>query len=337
MPPTALRTLPRPVAVPGLPDATDPLRPIALELRHLRLVLAVEQTGGITHAGERLHLTQSALSHQLKEIEARLGVALYLRVKKRLVLTDAGRKVLALAQRVLGEVVELEADLRGRAAGKRGLLRLTTECYTCYDWLPPLLKRFSKRFPEVEVRISVEATDRPLEALREGGVDLAMMTDPIDTREFDVRPLFDDEYLLITAPEHPLAAQRFVRPHDLANERLLLYTSLPHESTFCRKFLIPAGVVPREIMAVQLTEAILSMVKAGIGVSVLAGWAIERAVRRGDVAAVRLGPRGLQRAWLAVTRRDARAPAYLDEFASLVANHAAPSRFEERRVAAAER
>src|SRR6185503_191813 len=80
----------RPVAATG-----DPLRPIALELRHLRLVLAIDETGGITLAGDRLHLTQSALSHQLKEIEARLGVALFLRVKKRLVLTDAGRQVLA--------------------------------------------------------------------------------------------------------------------------------------------------------------------------------------------------------------------------------------------------
>src|SRR5436190_16938842 len=86
----------------------DALRPIALELRHLRLVLAIEQEGGITRAGERLHLTQSALSHQLREIEVRLAVPLFLRVRKRLVLTDAGRKLLAAAQRLLGEVVELE-------------------------------------------------------------------------------------------------------------------------------------------------------------------------------------------------------------------------------------
>src|ERR1051325_1413286 len=122
-----------PPTLRAVPAPLDPLRPVALELRHLRLVLAIEETGGITTAGERPHPTHSALSHQLKEIEARLGVPLFLRVKRRLVLTDAGRQVLALSRRLLGEVVELEEDLRGRAAGRRGVLRLTTECSTCYD------------------------------------------------------------------------------------------------------------------------------------------------------------------------------------------------------------
>jgi len=314
--------------------ADDPLRPIALELRHLRLVLAVEEEGGITHAGERLHLTQSALSHQLKEIETRLGVQLFLRAKKRLVLTDAGRQVLAAARRLLVDVVELEEDLRGRAAGRRGILRLTTECYTCYDWLPPLLKRFEKRFPEVEVRIVVDATRRPLEALLAGDVDLGMVTGPVDAKEIAAQPLFDDELLLITAAGHPLAKRRYVRPQDLAGERLLLY-STPAESKFYRQFLARNGVTPREVVGVQLTEAMVSMVKAGLGVAPFAGWAIERELRRGELAGVRLGPRGLQRSWVAATRRSAKTPAYITEFAGMVASHAAPSRFEEKRLAAA--
>jgi LysR family transcriptional regulator for metE and metH len=95
----------------------DPLHPIALELRHLRLALAVEQEGSLTRAGERLHLTQSALSHQLREIESRLGVPLFLRVQRRLVLTDAGRRVVESSRELLPRVVELEDELRGRAAG----------------------------------------------------------------------------------------------------------------------------------------------------------------------------------------------------------------------------
>ena len=317
----------------AVPAPLDPLRPIALELRHLRLVLAIEETGGITLAGERLHLTQSALSHQLKEIEARLGVPLFLRVKKRLVLTDAGRQVLAVSRRLLGEVVELEEDLRGRAAGRRGVLRLTTECYTCYDWLPPVLKRFEKRFPEVEVRIAVDSTRRPLDALVEGEVDLGMVTAPVARKELQSRPLFEDELLLVVAAGHPLATRRYVRPQDLAGERLLLY-STPEESKFYQQFFARHGIEPREVVAVQLTEAMLSMVKAGLGVAPFAGWAIERELRKGDVVGVRLGQRGLQRTWVAATRRMARPPAYLAELADLVAAHAAPSRFEERRLAA---
>jgi LysR family transcriptional regulator for metE and metH len=324
---------PRPAAE-GLRAAADVLCPIALELRHLRLVLAIDETGGITHAGERLHLTQSALSHQLKEIEVRLGVALFLRVKKRLVLTDAGRQVLALARPVLEQMVALEDGLRGNAAGRRGVLRLTTECYTCYDWLPPLLQRFEKRFPEVEVRIVVEATRRPLDALAEGEVDLCLVTAPVAARDAEVQALFEDELLLVTAADHPLAARRFVRPQDLAGERLLLYGE-PAESKFYQQFFVRHGVAPREVAAVQLTEALLSMVKAGLGVSPFARWAVAKELGRGEVAGVRLGPRGMQRTWVAATRRTPRPPLCVTEFAALVAGFAAPSRFEERRRSAA--
>lgn len=320
--------------LPPAVAADDPLRPIALELRHLRLVLAIEEEGGITRAGERLHLTQSALSHQLQEIESRLGTPLYLRVKKRLVPTEACQRIVAVARRLLGEVVELEDDLRGRAAGRRGTLRLTTECYTCYDWLPPLLSRFEKRYPEVQVKIVVEATAAPLAALRRGEVDFAIVTGPLgQERDLELHDLFDDELLLAVGAHHRFAKRRFIRPADVADERLLLY-STPATSKFCQHFLGRAGVKPREVMGVQLTEAIVSMVKTGFGVSPFAGWAIEREVRRGDVVGVRLGERGMPRTWTAATRREKRAPAYLADFAELIATHAAPSRFEERRTAA---
>lgn len=334
MPEPVLRSVP-PAA--GAASPRDALRPIALELRHLRLMLAIDEAGGITRAGDRLHLTQSALSHQLREIESRLGVPLFLRVRKRLVPTDAGRCVIAAARPLLEQVVELEDELRGRAAGRRGVLRLTTECYTCYDWLPPLLQRFARLFPEVEVRIVVEATKRPLAALREGEVDLALVTGAVADADLEARPLFEDELLLAVARDHPLAARPFVVPHDVAGERLLLY-STPAESKFCQHFLGEAGVVPREVMGVQLTEAIVSMVKAGLGVSPFAGWALERELARGELAAVPLGERGMPRVWTAVSRRESRGrrpPRYLGEFAELIARYAAPGRSGARRLAVA--
>lgn len=311
-------------------DPLDPLRPIALELRHFRLLLAIEEAGGITRAGERLHLTQSALSHQLQEIESRLGTPLYLRVKKRLQVTEAGRRATDLGRRVLAEVVDLEEELRGFASGRRGTLRLTTECYTCYEWLPPLLRRFGKRHPEVQVEIVVEATREAVAALRGGRVDLALLTGA-GGDDLVAADLFDDELLLIVAPTHRLARRRFVRPADLLDERLLLY-SKPAENHFYQSFLVRAGVTPREVSSVQLTEAIVSMVRAGLGVSPLAGWAVEREIRRGEVVGLPIGERGLRRTWRAATRREARNPAYLDEFISLIAEFAAPPKIERRRL-----
>jgi LysR family transcriptional regulator for metE and metH len=308
----------------------DPLRPIALELRHFRLLLAIEETGGITRAGERLHLTQSALSHQLQEIESRLGTPLFLRVRKRLQATEAGRRATALGRRLLAEVVDLEEDLRGFASGRRGTLRLTTECYTCYEWLPPLLRRFEKRHPEVEVEIVVEATREAVAALRGGRVDLALVTGA-SGGDLVSDDLFEDELLLIVQPSHRLARRRFVRPADLLEERLLLY-SKPAENQFYQGFLAPVGVTPREVSSVQLTEAIVSMVRAGLGVSPLAGWAVERELRRGEVVGLSIGERGMHRTWRAATRHDARRPAYLDDFVALIAEFAAPTKIERRRL-----
>src|SRR5690348_10181522 len=110
-----------------------------LEVRHLQLVAAVADVGSLTRAGDRLHLTQSALSHQLRDVESRLGAALFLRVGKRLVLTPAGERLLAAARDILDRLEHAERDIRQMGKDRAAVLRLTTECYTCYHWLPPLL------------------------------------------------------------------------------------------------------------------------------------------------------------------------------------------------------
>jgi len=119
-----------------------------LEVRHLRLVAAVAAVGSLTRAGDRLHLTQSALSHQLRDIESRLGTALFLRIGKRLVLTPAGQRLLASATDVLGRLEEAERDIREMGRDRAGTLRITTECYTCYHWLPALLLRYRRTFSQ---------------------------------------------------------------------------------------------------------------------------------------------------------------------------------------------
>src|SRR3954463_1497751 len=118
-----------------------------LEIRHLRLVAAVADVGSLTRAGDQLHLTQSALSHQLRDIESRLGAALFLRVGKRLVLTPAGERLLASATDVLARLERTEQDIREMGRDRAGSLRITTECYTCYHWLPPPLLAHPPQLP----------------------------------------------------------------------------------------------------------------------------------------------------------------------------------------------
>src|SRR5947209_11551762 len=164
-----------------------------LETRHLRLVAAVAEHGTLTRAGRVLHLTQSGLSRQLLDLETRLGLPLFHRLGKRMVPTPAGERLLVAARRALPQLSDVEEEMRRLAGGRAAILRVSTECYTCYHWLPGVLQRFARRFPQVDVQIVAEATHHPVPALFDGRIDLAIVSyDDHDDRLAYV-PLFSDE------------------------------------------------------------------------------------------------------------------------------------------------
>jgi LysR family transcriptional regulator, regulator for metE and metH len=297
-----------------------------LEVRHLSLVNEIASTGSVTRAAERLHLTQSALSHQLRDIESRLGIQMFLRLGKRMVLTPPGERVLAAAQRVLAEIGRAEEDLKLMTQNGKGVLRLCTQCNTGYHWLPPLLQSFHRKFPGVDVQIMVNATDRPIDALLEGQIDLAVVTSEIEDKRLVTSPLFEDELVAVVPPSHPFAKRAWIDATDFAEEHLIIYKADRHDSYTFTRILAPAGVEPARVSQVPLTEAILELVKAGLGVSVMARWAIEPALSSGAVKAIRIGKRGVYRAWTAVTLRDRVEPKWQREFVSLLAHKALPAK-----------
>jgi LysR family transcriptional regulator for metE and metH len=297
-----------------------------IDVRHLQMVAAIASAGGVTQAAGHLHLTQSAVSHQLRGIEERLGTALFLRVGKRMLLTPAGEKVLAAARRVLDDIERTEADVRRLGAGGAGVLRVCAQCNTGYHWLPPLVEAYRRKYPAVDVSLAVECTMRPVESLLEGKLDVAIVTAAVRREHVRVRPLFEDEHAAIVAPDHPFATRAFVRPEDLAGERLLLYSSSPDDSFTLQTILRPAGVTARRVSFVMLTEAILEMVKARLGVSVMQTWAIEPALAAGDVRAVPITAAGIRRQWSAATLKEAGRVPHVDAFIDLLAARAMPAR-----------
>ena len=271
-----------------------------LEVRHLKLLVTVAEEGSVTEAGKRLHLTQSALSHQLRDAEEKLGTALFLRLGRKMVLTPAGERLIACARRVLDELSNTEVQIEGLNGGARGEIRLSTECYTCYHWLPPVLQKFHGKFSKVEVNIVASATSDPAAALLEGKLDVAIISCPPRNKSLRVTPMFEDELVLVMSPKHRLAAASQVRPKDLETETVLIYPPR-EESTLINKVLKPAGVEAQRVIEVPLTEAIVELAAAGTGIGFLARWAVAPAVEAGKVAIRPLGGRGFRRQWYAVT------------------------------------
>jgi len=305
-----------------------------INTRHLQMVAAIAASGSVTQAAASVHLTQSAVSHQLRVIEDRLGTPLFLRLGKRMVPTAAGERILATARRVLEDIAAAEEDVRRLGAHSAGVLRVCAQCNTGYHWLPSLIEVFQRSHPNIDVSIALECTARPVQALLEGRLDLAIVTESVSNPQLRVRPLFEDEHAAIVMPDHPLAKRTFVAPQDLAAERLFLYSSSPDDSFTIQHILRPAGVMPERVSFVMLTEALLELVKAGLGISVMQTWAIAPALQAGVVRAVPITRAGIHRQWSAVTRRDAGRIAYVDAFIDLLATRAMPVRRRTRGRAA---
>ena len=199
------------------------------------------------------------------------------------------------------------------------MLRLTTECYTAYHWLPAILEEFTRRCPKVEVQVIADATRDPIAALFAGKIDVGIMHDmPFDER-IDSIPLFEDEMVVVVSPTHPLASADYARAEDFAEENLMVYTALRTEDLLYERVLGPAGVLPRRTTPIQLTEALVEMVKAGLGIAVLARWAVEPHLSSGALCAVPLTQHGLRRQWSAAVLKQQAPPLYIREFCRLLA------------------
>jgi LysR family transcriptional regulator for metE and metH len=292
----------------------DLFRYCPLELRHFRLVWAVAEKSNLTGAARQLNLTTSALSHQLRQLENIAGTPAFYRDGKFMRLTRAGEMLRDAAERILEIVHETDERLSGNAVAPEDVIRLCAQCYTGYHWLPAVVRAFEKSHHCVGVRIVPEATRQPFAALRERRLDLVISFDPPAERSFATEFLFRDELLLIVNRNHRLARRSYVVLRELAEEHLIMYADSIRDSHFVQRHLAPANIRPKRFTSVALTEGILEMVRAGLGVTVLARWAAESAVGK-DLVAKRLTRRGLKRNWYAVTQRK---PARKSALATLI-------------------
>ena len=164
-----------------------------LEIRHLRLVVALAEHRTLTRAGDVLHLTQSALSHQLRDLEDRVGKPLFTRARRQMLPTPAGDKLVQAARAVLATLDDTSRALRADHLASPIPLRVATECNTCYSWLPAVLPPFRERFPRVEIRLELSAAHQLLSSLADDQLDVAIMSSPVRDRRVVAKPLFEDE------------------------------------------------------------------------------------------------------------------------------------------------
>jgi len=291
-----------------------------LELKHLQTLIALRDTGSLVAAAERLHLTQSALSHQLKGLETYFDAVLFMRKSRPLVFTSAGERLLRLADQVMPSVHSTEDELRRMGAGVVGRINIAIECHSCFEWLLPTMDAYRKKWPDVEMDLTLGFSFEALPALQQGVVDLVITSDPQPLDEIYFEPLFRYEGLLAVHKEHALADQEWIEPRDLRTETLITYPVERERLEIFSHFLQPAGVEPAAVRSAELTAIMLQLVASQRGVCALPNWALHEYINRDYVSAVRLGKTGLHGTLYAAIRCAEKDKLFMQEFLTLASS-----------------
>lgn len=287
-----------------------------LELRHLKTLMALRETGSLVEAAEVLHLTQSALSHQIKDLEDRLNCTLFVRKTKPPRFTSAGRRLLALADLVAPEFKAAERDIARLTLGETGRLHICIECHSCFQWLVPCIEAYRLNWPEVELDLIGGFSFTPLPALARGDLDLVITSDPIDLPDIHYEPLFEYEAMLAVSNRHALSQKPLIDPSDLADQTLITYPVDRDRLDVFTQFLDPAGVDPASIRNAELTPMMVQLVASGRGVACLPNWALTEYLANELLTAKRLSENGLWGRLYAAVRREQLEDPFMQEFLS---------------------
>ena len=270
-----------------------------LTLNDLDLIRQISNTGTLTAAADSLHVSQSAVSQRLANLQGRLDIRLVERREGTMQLTNAGQRLLAASQTVKTEIDAALADIDAWKSDKKRELRIATQCYTCYRWLPFVMNGMRNLYPELSVDVVPEATGDVYAALSREQIDVAIVSNPDEQSELSTEDLFADELYAVVHKTHAIANKAYVTPRQLAAQTLIVYTSNKH--AVVEEVLKPARVTPAKIIQVRITEAIIELARAGQGAAVIAGWALDDMVNTQDLVAVRISRHGFRRQWRAVT------------------------------------
>jgi len=263
-----------------------------LEVRHLKTLVALREAGNLLRAATLLNVTQSALSHQLKQLEDHHGTALFERKSVPVRFTPAGERLLKLADTVLPQIESAERDIVRLAQGVAGQLRIAVECHTCFDWLMPAMDTFRVRWPEVELDIVSGFQADPVGLLYSRRADVAIVSEIDPDETVDYHPLFRFEIVALVAKDHVLAGRDYLVAQDFATDTLITYPVPDDMLDIVRQVLKPAGV-ETERRTTELTVAILQLVASKRGIATLPLWAAQNYLDRNYVLAKRITAQGL--------------------------------------------
>lgn len=285
-----------------------------MEIKYFRLIKTIEEEGSIANSAEKMFLTQSALSHQLKELEDRLGFKVFHRKRNKWHLTEEGVELYNLGNSVLDSIEKGFQNIAQLRSGSVGRVKVSTECYSFYQGLSAFIQKMGVLYPDIEVDLILEATHQPISKILSNEIDIAIVTQKPSNEGLSTLEIHEDEIFAIIHKENPLSQTDFLAADDFADVHLIIH-SFPLETvSVYEHFLKPNQISPFKITAIPLTEVALEMVEANMGMMCMPQWALKSFKLGDDIRFKRIGKNGLKRTHYLVFRKSDHGKKYIQDF-----------------------
>ncbi|MGH1334770.1 MAG: LysR family transcriptional regulator [Aureispira sp.] len=285
-----------------------------MEIKYFRLIKTIEEEGSIANSAEKLFLTQSALSHQLRALEERLGFKVFYRKRNNWELTDEGTELYILGNSILKSIKKGFQNIEQLRTGSVGKIKVSTECYSFYQGLASFIQKMGLLYPEIEVDLILEATHQPISKILSNDIDIALVTSKPANEMLSSIKVYEDEVFAIMHKENPMNRVDFLDEHDFSNARLLIH-SFPLETvSVYKEFLEPHKIKPLKISAIPLTEVALEMVRANMGIMCMPKWALKSFKISNDLIFKKISNKGLKRVHYLVFRKSDESKKYFNDF-----------------------
>jgi len=287
-----------------------------MEIKYFRLIKTIAEEGSIANSTQKLFLTQSALSHQLKDLEAQLGFKIFHRTRNKWTLTEEGTELYELGNSILESIDKSFQNIQQIRTGSAGTIKVSTECYSFYQGLPSFIQKMGLLYPEINLELILEATHQPISKILSKEIDIAIVTTKPENTLLSSFEIFEDEIFAILHKENEVNKYEYIEADHFLNLPLIIH-SFPLETvSVYEHFLKPNKVIPSRISAVPLTEVALEMISTNFGVMCMPKWALKSFKIPKDLIFKKIGKNGLKRSHYLVVRSDDKTKKYINDFIS---------------------
>jgi DNA-binding transcriptional LysR family regulator len=243
---------------------------LAVEIRQLRAFVAIAETGTFTAGALRVHVTQAAISMQIRQLEMEIGAKVFVRAPRHVILTEAGEQLLRRARHILREHDAALDEIAELAGAERGRLRIgSASAMVLTDQLPGILSDLRDQHPGAEIAVTSGTSEVLVDQILAGEIDIAFVSLPVDVRGIKTERLSEDQLVAIASPRHKLAKQKTISAYTLAGERLILGERGGNTRRLIDQFFAQAGVTLHVAMELSRQQAIRRMVEADMGVGIV--------------------------------------------------------------------